>query len=418
MTTVSDLPISILMCILSRLSVKDLYSCRRVCKSWLALVSDPYFAKLHHSVAPTGILVPNLLLRHMRFIEFFESSSSSEHNRNILKFKTSSNFYSDPSSLKNLKHTNSCNGLLCFYEFGECFYICNPIINEYVRIPQAISGSFVLIDFGFGFSSVNNQYKVIRYLCPGNLLDYSLLQVEIYTLGEDSRRSLGIGIVPPSFSNIYRQKGPFLTGALHYLLATTDGFFESICCFDFVNESFRFVPSPSHFGDDHKYPITQMRFSVLSNCLCIGLYLYSEPEPRFDVWMMADYGVKGSWTKVITITEGIDIHIPYHPLRLFDNGEIFMSVQGPKGKTVLVSFDPTTTIFNLVQTCKRKRDFFYSFCGPIPFVPSLVSLKEVVGEQHFKNLERGRRMTIRENGLGRRVSEEEAKLKKAIQHVV
>ncbi|KAA8549386.1 hypothetical protein F0562_001070 [Nyssa sinensis] len=166
--------------------------------------------------------------------------------------------------------------------------------------PQAISGSFVLIDFGWRFTH----------------------SVGIH------RRSLGIGIVPPSFSNICKQKDPFLTGALHCLLATTDGFFESIFCFDCVIESFR-------FGNDHKYPIAQMRFSVLCNCPCIGLYLYSEPEPRSDVWMMADYDVKGSWAKVITITEGIDIDILYHPLRPLNNEEIFMSVQVPKGAIAL-----------------------------------------------------------------------------------
>ncbi|KAA8544178.1 hypothetical protein F0562_022186 [Nyssa sinensis] len=398
MTKVSDLPISILMYILSTLPVKDLYSCRRVCKSWLTLLSDPYFAKLHHSVAPTGVLLLNSPLRHIRFIEFFQESSSlslsSEHNSNVLKFRTSSNFYSNPRSMKNLEHTNSFNGLLCFYEYEDGFYICNPIINQYVRIrdPRIFTHSAAV--------TVN--------VTAGRIRTVTMMGIRIH--GE----LLELELPHPLLAIVTdRQTGPFLNGALHYLLptTTTSRLFESICCFDVVDESFRFVPSPPKFGDGdyRREPITRMSFSVLRNCLCIALYPSSQPPTRFEVWMMTDYGVKDSWTKVITMTEGIDIHTPYHPLILFNNGEIIMWVLGPKCTTVLVSFDPKTRNFKLVPTYKRSREFFSEY-GPIPFVPSFVSLKDVVGEQHFKNLERGRRVRIREKSLKREVFEEEATL--------
>ncbi|KAA8544175.1 hypothetical protein F0562_022189 [Nyssa sinensis] len=282
---VSDLPNNILMCILLRLPLKDLYSCRRVCKSWLTLLSDPYFAELQQSVAPTGVLALTKPLSYIRFIDFCQS------HRNVLKFRTPFKFKAYDYETK-WQVSNACNGLFCWYEARVCkpFYVCNPIVNEYVPIPPVKSDNqfrIIQLGFGFGISPVTNQYKVIRCLWSHDF--HRSPRVEIRSLcsttEEDSWRI--VGSVPSAFLNSGgTQKGPFLHGAVHYLLSDLYAtFYRSIICFDFVDESFRFLPSPSQFGRNE--PISKMNLTVFRNCLSIGhCVLSTDTEPRLEVWMM------------------------------------------------------------------------------------------------------------------------------------
>ena len=55
----TDLPTGIVMDILSWLPLKSLFNCRYVCKTWLQIISDPHFAKLHLSRSSMNILIKN-----------------------------------------------------------------------------------------------------------------------------------------------------------------------------------------------------------------------------------------------------------------------------------------------------------------------------------------------------------------------
>lgn len=47
----SDLPRNVIEIILLRLSVKSVFACKCVCKTWYDVIADPEFAKLHFNQA-------------------------------------------------------------------------------------------------------------------------------------------------------------------------------------------------------------------------------------------------------------------------------------------------------------------------------------------------------------------------------
>jgi hypothetical protein len=53
----ADLPSSITTCILLQLPIKSVSMCKCVCKTWNALISDPYFATLYSQHASLGFMI-------------------------------------------------------------------------------------------------------------------------------------------------------------------------------------------------------------------------------------------------------------------------------------------------------------------------------------------------------------------------
>lgn len=52
-----DLPEEMVAEILSRIPIKDIFHCRRVCKRWHNILSKPYYANMHPSKSPSCLMV-------------------------------------------------------------------------------------------------------------------------------------------------------------------------------------------------------------------------------------------------------------------------------------------------------------------------------------------------------------------------
>ncbi|TXG71285.1 hypothetical protein EZV62_006220 [Acer yangbiense] len=75
-----------------------------------------------------------------------------------------------------------------------------------------------------------------------------------------------------------------------------------IAVFDLVEDEFKTLPSPDFMlnkvgGGDYSV-------GHLSGCLCLSFRIDSG---KTELWVMKEYGVKGSWTKIL-ITESVNIH--------------------------------------------------------------------------------------------------------------
>ncbi|XP_042754496.1 putative F-box protein At3g10240 isoform X2 [Lactuca sativa] len=55
--SMGDLPVEVMVDILSRLPVKTIIHSKCVCKKWLDIISDSYFANLHLSRSPTNLVI-------------------------------------------------------------------------------------------------------------------------------------------------------------------------------------------------------------------------------------------------------------------------------------------------------------------------------------------------------------------------
>ncbi|GAU36234.1 hypothetical protein TSUD_214310 [Trifolium subterraneum] len=198
----ADLPFPIITDILLRLSTKLILICKRVCRSWNTLISDPHFTKLHFERSSIGFLIrtcdPKLVSRTMYLLEDELPELGNECN-NSLKLEPTFKLPLRDAKLVLEKQdgtdgllvcntedhrfdvVNSCNGLLCLCNplNNNPLVVCNPITGEFIRLPKVIRGSKRTRCSGIGFQTKTNQYKVVRIL-SGNL---NVLNVEINVVG-------------------------------------------------------------------------------------------------------------------------------------------------------------------------------------------------------------------------------------------
>lgn len=302
--SMEDLPTHLTLDILSRLPVKTIIHSKCVCKKWRNLVSDSYFANLHLSKSPEG-----LLLHHNS-----EKEMTGYHKPGVLKWveivdePDHHQLQHDPvmSLDLNLATTfqesqilpvGSVNGLICLWQFGprvDNTYICNPITREYMILPrqQYYREGYAINVYGFGVGLQTKEYKVVRTF-QGNIPPDqtsgsrpSLLEAEVYTLGTGHWRSLGH---VPYWREGY--DGPFLNGHAHWIVVDKDSP-EKICTFDFDNETFQLFPSPPSEPIEESH-IRFHSLGILKGCLCqVDTF-----DSQFMIWVMKEYGVKKSWRK-------------------------------------------------------------------------------------------------------------------------
>lgn len=237
-SSINDLPAFIISDILSRLPTKTVIRCKSVCKSWRNLLLEPYFANLHLSRSPASLIVHQVGSDILNLLEFQDESDGHDLRYDpVMKFDLRI-CYPDGQILL----VGSVNGLLCFCDYtNECLFICNPTVRQYVTVPEPKHRTRYpsMIVYGFGFSSISGQYKLVQ-IYQKALSDPALGNCsyenlgEVYTLGTGKWRS--IGTVP--FGYDLRLYSVTLNGNIHWLICDVESPY-SICAFDIENESFR-----------------------------------------------------------------------------------------------------------------------------------------------------------------------------------
>ncbi|KAK6143792.1 hypothetical protein DH2020_024140 [Rehmannia glutinosa] len=393
-----ELPVPIIHDILSRLPVTTILRCRCVSKSFLKLLKDPYFSKIHLARAPT--LTTTLILQEnlgksgsLHFVPFNLSESTlpscSSDDQNIQSYDSISGL---PSLTKlnaelgfvtqRLSLVGSCNGLLCLFfnssPLERPFYsICNPILGECIKLPRlATVAPFHMYSnhSGFGYCPRMKQYKVISFMYltsfnSFNSIDSKRMVAHVHTLGSDSWRRIENTPCPKlnSFD-------PFLNGALHWI-TDSDRPSELITSFDLEEEKFENVPPPPHFNLRYVNKVSWINIGVLRGCLCI-CYIYEDVE--FVVWVMREYGVKESWTKEFSIDMKfyckLQVEDLHRPIKFFGNGDLWFISSSDS----LVSFSPQKRTFKELRSIGPWR------IEVTAHDLSFVSLKDVMGRKDGK----------------------------------
>ncbi|XP_058112019.1 F-box protein At3g07870-like [Magnolia sinica] len=292
------LPNEVLVNILSRLSIKTLFQCIRVCITWRNIIlHDPYFANMHLSTRSTQDNLPCLV---------FKTCSSQLCELCVVDFNSDNQDHisTGPISLRvdpGFKFTTilSCNGLLCLCENENSnpIYVCNPVTGYHVALPRLSERTDCQFIPGFGFDAVNNEYKVIRIMYGKRYNPAFQHEAEVYTLGSGAWRS--IGSVPYRITVLWWSFIQYVNvhGALHWM---TERIFnptypELIVAWDVRDEKFRGVPVPLEFGPNKV--CKRMSLRSYNNCLSIVDFEDSRDFPK--VWIMKDYNIKESWTKQV-----------------------------------------------------------------------------------------------------------------------
>ncbi|PIA29200.1 hypothetical protein AQUCO_06100006v1 [Aquilegia coerulea] len=187
----------------------------------------------------------------------------------------------------------SVNGLICIcrgfdFYYPSLYYICNPITQDHITIPNSHNEWISRFWSGFGFDSISNEYKVVRVL-----IAFSKCRAEVYTLGSRTWREIPMEI---SCVSSMKESNVFLNGVIYWVACRYDTTL-AIMSFNVATEEFDIIELPSKI---QKVKLDVLDLAVLRDCLCLieGCYM----------WVRKDHGVQGSWIKERDIKWNNAIH--------------------------------------------------------------------------------------------------------------
>ncbi|KAG5588015.1 hypothetical protein H5410_048449 [Solanum commersonii] len=308
-----NLPEELITEIMLRLPVKSLLQFRSVSKSWLSLISTSYFVKTHLLLSASN----------KDYIHHEVITKASNTSRGVKNCSVSSLLYdSVPESFeldnpgKNPNafplFVGSVNGLIClainiFYGL-DCFIIWNPSIRKYKKLPyeEHIVPYFT---FGFAYDEFEDDYKIVGIFPIYSYASLCRVEVKIYSLKSDSWKR----VKDYKGVELLGDFAKFVNGKLHWL----DKHWN-IISMDLADEKWAEVDQPCCFKGCGflKLGVFESDLSVFCN----------HAWTHVDVWVMKEYGVKESWTKMFTIKSPEDsMGRIFYPIILMSNeGEILL----------------------------------------------------------------------------------------------
>ncbi|KAI9127134.1 hypothetical protein K1719_001693 [Acacia pycnantha] len=158
------LPLDIIINILKRLPVKSIVRFQCVLKQWKDLLKSPSFIAEHtrHSADER----PLLLLQEYSYKRGCPSISLLNHKMETVEVLSIPSI--DPFRCS-WRTIGSCNGLLCVKVCHDearprrFLWLWNPVIKKVREIPIMTNDPMGRCIYGFGFCSIVNDYKIVKF---------------------------------------------------------------------------------------------------------------------------------------------------------------------------------------------------------------------------------------------------------------
>ncbi|RAL54472.1 hypothetical protein DM860_001600 [Cuscuta australis] len=321
----------ILLEILSRLPVKSLLKFRCVSKSWRDLISSSDFVKLHLYVSSSRRdYADHRILSSLVGLQFTLKQCSL---KSVMFHPVTEAFEVDyplSSPYNSVWVVGSCNGLVCIAIEEKDLFIWNPATRKIKNLPDAgveLKAGFYFI-YGFGYDELNDDYKVVGIFSIFHSSGSCETEVMSYSLRSDSWRIIG----DCKGGVLLNAAGKYVNGKIHWAMCP-DGVTGSleIVSLDLSKEVFGKVGQP-----DYGERPSELTLGVLCGDLCV---ICQYEMYQMDLWVMREYGVVESWTKIVAIPPTDD---PMYqsfssPLGIGNNGEV-----GLVSGTDIVVYDPKT----------------------------------------------------------------------------
>ncbi|XP_075643504.1 putative F-box protein At3g10240 isoform X2 [Castanea sativa] len=406
------LPEEVVLEILHRVPVKSLIRFRCVSKSWNSLITNPNFINSH--LTQSLSLSPNsnkLIVRHCtsrpnteHYKLFHDNNDSSFEQIQQLEF---------PLTTRRIHHfmlVGYVNGLFSFHE-QDRFILWNPSVRKFITLPKprinAKTHGHVSTHLALGFDPKTNDYKVVSLAFPCN--NHRLPEipmVEVYSLSEGSWRITNAGdSFPPwtSFNN-YLVPEASLNGAVHFAAHDGKTFSPLVLSFDLGDEVFGVisVPKAAFSAND------DVHTSVIGGLLSLLCHDARKDtvNKRCSIWVMREYGVVDSWTKLFTVDLNGEI---LRVLGMRKNGHILVHTNVP-GDWELSSYDPESQQVKKLGICGRQNYFCVD-----NYMENLVLLDKPNDVVSRRGRKRKCRLTANEERV-RMLQEVRCMLQKTIQH--
>ncbi|XP_044461900.1 F-box protein CPR1-like [Mangifera indica] len=301
----SKFPLDVLTGTFYRLPVKTLLRFRALSKPLCSLIDDPDFIKHHlkHSLSTKSHLILILKGLHLYTVDLDSMDKATP-------------FDDYPESIwGGTEVFGSCNGLVALSNSDLDIVLFNPATRKLFKLPvecielpnESCVRGFVF--FGFGYDHVKDDYKVVRMVRfkqgedddIGWFIDY---EVKVFSLKTNSWRRIKklpnyLRFMFQFYFHLMHRRGygVYACGVLHWMLPRKPelGIVNLIVGFDLVAEEFRVLPQPD-YGENEKDFVLDV--GVLEGLLCV---ICNYDQVKVDVWMMKEYGVKESWSKLFSV---------------------------------------------------------------------------------------------------------------------
>lgn len=388
--------------ILFRLPTKFLIRCTSVSKPWKSIIKNSSFIRAHLSSKINAcdqhgslLLLHACDLRRTRLLLFGGHRKTSRGEATVevyclyydnhafdeyCKIGSQIDCMVNPDPINGrFRVAGICDGLVCLADDilskAMKYIIWNPSIRKVVMLPRpavtCITHGPFEDSIGFGFDAMTNDYKVVRLVTLESLEDEdgeSPTVAEIYSLATGSWRSLG-SVAPPC--RIYGiRRHTFFNGAIHWAVEhwkNAGAYYYFILAFDLGSESFREILMPK--GTElHRIP----RVSVSGDGKSLALFTRYNDENDgtcLDIWVMKEYCMHESWTKLITLRpQGPQGSLFPDALCFRKSGEVLLVLSEYGQRPTLGSLDLVS------QQLNKLGNFEYEYFSTDSYEESLVLL--------------------------------------------
>ncbi|XP_071705109.1 F-box protein CPR1-like [Rutidosis leptorrhynchoides] len=286
-----SIPSELITEILYRLPSKSVGQFRCVSKEWLSLLSSPQFIRTHQNTLNRNYLFFHPNRTDPYFIPFHQNT-----------IKTPSTKFHLHVPDKNHKIYGSCNGLVLLSAFRRCSWyetlmVSNPTTREFLELPVCdlkIEGhDFVVCMMReLGYDSVTDDFKVVTINLFMNLNGHDIMCVHVYSF----RRNTWTRVIDYSdnYDRYHITSKALVNGSFHWVAKKVPDEIKVIVAFSLADENFSEVPSPTMLGNGNDVDILYKACRVSAVDEKLAIFSMSEGE----VWLMNEYGVKGSWTNI------------------------------------------------------------------------------------------------------------------------
>uniref|UniRef100_A0A5B7AAV4 F-box associated beta-propeller type 1 domain-containing protein n=1 Tax=Davidia involucrata TaxID=16924 RepID=A0A5B7AAV4_DAVIN len=238
----------------------------------------------------------------------------------------------------------------------------NPTIKKWVTLPLP---RFECPDeysqvLGFGYDPKTNDYKVVR-LAYLNWEDSP--KVELYSFRKGYWGSISSPLPPPDAIR-YLSYPAFVNGAVNWLASEERMYCQLILSFSMEDELFCEIKLPESLVEEF---MPDMCIDVFGESLALFHYDIRTTIEVCTIWVMKEYKVVESWTKLFNIVLGESL-----VFGIRRNSELLLATRDGK----VTSYDPKTQQRNDIGLHGTPG----SFCVH-SYLPSLVLLDEANGVQ-------------------------------------
>ncbi|AES97162.1 putative F-box associated interaction domain-containing protein [Medicago truncatula] len=230
----------------------------------------------------------------------------------------------------------TCDGILCFTPStskDNFVVLWNPSIRKFKRVPPlGYQCRLFSNHYSFGYDPFIDNYKLIVVYFSR---ESEKNEISVHTLGTEYWRR----IQDFPFSGHIGGPGIFVKDTVNWLAfenVDNNGLF-AIVSLDLETESYEIISIPDVNSD--KY----WSLEVLRDCLCI----YVTSDLDLDVWIMKEYAIKESWTKLYSVSFVGGQMYDIRTLYIFEHDQILVELHDWERTQHLIVYDSKIDTFNI-----------------------------------------------------------------------